>query len=172
MTIDIIVTVVAGILMAVAVFGTIYPLLPGSPVALVTLIAWGWVLGSAASWTAAGIGALFVCVGWSASAVLTGRKLKKQSIPKGSILIAALAGIVGMFVIPVFGLFLGFAGGLFLSEYVRLERLPRRGKIQHRDPESDGHGHADRILDGVSCSIGVDDRGDRPLHGGVSGAPA
>ena len=120
MTTDIIVTVVAGILLAVAVFGTIYPLLPGSPVALVTLIAWGWVLGSAASWTAAGIGALLVCVGWSAGAVLTGRKLKKQSIPKGSILVAALAGIIGMFVIPVAGLFLGFAGGLFLSEYVRL----------------------------------------------------
>lgn len=128
MTIDIIVTVVAGILLAVAVFGTIYPLLPGSPVALVTLIAWGWVLGSAASWTAAGIGALFVCVGWSASAVLTGRKLKKQSIPKGSILIAALAGIVGMFVIPVAGLFLGFAGGLFLSEYVRLNDSRTAGR--------------------------------------------
>ena len=128
MTSDIIVTVVAGILLAVAVFGTIYPLLPGSPVALVTLIAWGWVLGSAASWTAAGIGALFVCVGWSASAVLTGRKLKKQSIPKGSILVAALAGIVGMFVIPVAGLFLGFAGGLFLSEYVRLRDSRTAGR--------------------------------------------
>ena len=128
MTTDIIVTVVAGILLAVAVFGTIYPLLPGSPVALVALIAWGWVLGSAASWTAAGIGALFVCVGWSASAVLTGRKLKKQSIPKGSILVAALAGIVGMFVIPVAGLFLGFAGGLFLSEYLRLSDYRTAGR--------------------------------------------
>ena len=128
MTIDIIATVVAGVILAVAVFGTIYPLLPGSPVALAALIGWGWVLGSAASWTAAGVGALLVCVGWSASAVLTGRKLKRQSIPKGSILIAALAGIVGMFVIPVAGLFLGFAGGLFLSEYVRLSDYRTAGR--------------------------------------------
>jgi uncharacterized protein YqgC (DUF456 family) len=119
MTTDIIVTVVAGILLAVAVFGTVYPVLPGSPVALVTLIAWGWVLGSAASWTAAGIGALLCCLGWSASALLTGRKLKKQHIPRGSILVAVLAGIIGMFVIPVAGLFVGFAAGLFVSEYVR-----------------------------------------------------
>jgi uncharacterized protein YqgC (DUF456 family) len=119
MTTDIIVTVVAGILLAIAVFGTIYPILPGSPVALVTLIAWGWVLGSAASWTAAGIGALFCCIGWSASALLTGRKLKKQQIPRRSILIAVLAGIVGMFVLPFFGLFIGFAAGLFVSEYAR-----------------------------------------------------
>jgi uncharacterized protein len=119
MTTDIIVTVVAGLLLAVAVFGTIYPILPGSPIALVTVIAWGWVLGSAASWTAAGVAALLACIGWSASLILTGRRLKKQKIPGRSILIAALAGIVGMFVIPVAGLFIGFAAGLFVSEYVR-----------------------------------------------------
>ncbi len=119
MTTDIIVTVVAGILLAVAVFGTVYPVLPGSPVALVALIAWGWVLGSAASWSAAGIGALLVCVGWSASALLTGRKLKGREIPRRSIIAAVLAGIVGMFVIPVVGLFVGFAVGLFVSEYAR-----------------------------------------------------
>jgi len=73
-----------GILLAVAVCGTVYPVLPGSPVALVTLIAWGWVLGSAASWTAAGIGVLLACVGCSASALLTGRKLKRQHIPRRS----------------------------------------------------------------------------------------
>jgi hypothetical protein len=123
MNTDIVVTVVAGILLALAVFGTVYPVLPGSPVALVTLIAWGWVLGSAASWTAAGIGALLALGGWSASALLTGRWLKKERIPKRSILVAVLAGIVGMFMIPLFGLFVGFAGGLFLSEYVRVGDL-------------------------------------------------
>ncbi|OFW58162.1 MAG: hypothetical protein A2133_00605 [Actinobacteria bacterium RBG_16_64_13] len=119
MVIDIIVTIVAGVFLAVAVFGTMYPVLPGSPVAFVTLIAWGWVLGSAASWTAAGIGALLACVGFLASALLTGRRLKKEQIPRRSILVAVLAGIVGMFVIPVAGLFVGFAAGLFVSEYVR-----------------------------------------------------
>jgi hypothetical protein len=120
MAVDIAATVVAGILLAVAVFGTFYPVLPGSPVALVALIGWGWVLGSAASWTAAGVGALLALIGWSASALLTGRRLKKERIPKRSILVAVVAGIVGMFVIPLFGLFIGFAGGLFLSEYVRV----------------------------------------------------
>src|SRR5665647_1161002 len=100
MATDIIVTIVAGILLAVAVFGTVYPVLPASLVALVTLIVWGWVLGSAASWTAAGIGALLICVGWSARALLTGRMLKMRHIPRGSILVAVLAGVIGMFVIP------------------------------------------------------------------------
>lgn len=119
MTADIIVTVVAGILLAVAVFGTVFPVLPGSPVALVTLIAWGWVLGSAASWTAAGVGAFLALIGFSASALLTGRKLKKERVPKRSVLVAVVAGIVGMFAIPFFGLFIGFALGLYVAEYLR-----------------------------------------------------
>jgi uncharacterized protein YqgC (DUF456 family) len=119
MTVDIVVTVVSGLLLAVAAFGTVFPVLPGSPIAFVTLIAWGWVLGSAASWTAAGIGAFFALIGFSASALLTGRRLKKERIPKRSILVAVLAGIVGMFVIPLFGLFIGFALGLYLAEYCR-----------------------------------------------------
>lgn len=119
MSADVIVTIVAGILLAVAAFGTVYPVLPGSPVALVTLIGWGWALGSAASWTAAGVGAVLVSVGWAAGAVLTGRKLKKERIPRRSVLAAVAGGIVGMFLIPVVGIFVGFAAGLFASEYVR-----------------------------------------------------
>jgi uncharacterized protein YqgC (DUF456 family) len=119
MTSDIIVTVVAGLFLAAAAFGTVVPVLPGSPIAFLTLIAWGWVLGSAASWTAAGVGAFFALIGFSASALLTGRKLKTQRIPKRSILVAVVASIVGMFVIPFFGLFIGFALGLYLAEYVR-----------------------------------------------------
>jgi uncharacterized protein len=119
MTVDIIVTVVAGIMLAVAAFGTVFPILPGSPIAFVTLIAWGWVLGSAASWAAAGVGAFFALIGFSASALLTGRRLKKERIPKRSVMVAVLVGIVGMFVIPFFGLFLGFALGLFAAEYAR-----------------------------------------------------
>jgi len=123
MVVDIVVTVVAGIMLAVAAFGTIYPILPGSPVAIVTLIVWGWVLGSAASWTAALVGVLFSALGFSASALLVGRKMKQQRIPRRSIVIGALCGIVGMFVIPIAGLFVGFAIGLFFSEAVRRDDL-------------------------------------------------
>ena len=119
MTVDIIVTVIAGLFLVAAAFGTVVPVLPGSPISFVTLIVWGWVLGSTASWSAAGVGALFALIGFAASALLTGRKLKQQRIPKRSILIAVVAGIVGMFVIPLFGLFVGFALGLYLAEYFR-----------------------------------------------------
>lgn len=120
---DIVITVVAGILLVVAAVGTIYPALPGSPIAIVTLIAWAWILGSASSWVAGILGALLAVVGWSASAVLTGRKLKQHEVPGVSILVAVIGALVGMYLIPVVGVFVGFALGLFASELVRRQDL-------------------------------------------------
>ena len=79
---QIIVTIVAGILLVVAAIGTVYPLLPGSLLALVTLVVWAWIIDSWAAWTVAVIGSLLVVAGWSASAVLTGRKLKQRRSPR------------------------------------------------------------------------------------------
>lgn len=116
---DILATVIAGILLVVAAVGVVYPVLPGSLIAIVTLLVWAWVIGSWPAWVAAVIGVLLCAVGWSASVVLTGRKLKELEVPKWSILVAALAGLIGMFLIPVVGIFVGFAVGLLVSEAVR-----------------------------------------------------
>lgn len=123
MDLEIITTVVAGILLALAALGTIVPVLPGSLLTIGTLLAWGWILGSGASWWSAGIGMGIALVGWSASTVLTGRSLKKQMIPRGSIFLAVVLGIAGMFLVPVLGLFLGFGAGLLLGEYARRRNL-------------------------------------------------
>lgn len=116
---DIAITVVAGVLLVVAAVGVVYPVLPGSPVAIVTLIVWAAVLGSWAAWVAGAVAALVCAVGLSASAVLTGRKLKQLEVPRWSILVAAVAGIAGLFLIPVVGIFVGFAAGLLVSEWIR-----------------------------------------------------
>jgi len=116
---DILITVLAGILLVVAAVGTIYPILSGSLIAIVTLLLWAWAMGSWPAWVAAIVGALICVVGWSASAVLTGRKLKQLQVPRWSILVAVVGGVVGMFLIPVVGLFVGFGVALLLSEWVR-----------------------------------------------------
>jgi uncharacterized protein YqgC (DUF456 family) len=116
---DILVTVLAGILLVVAAVGTIYPVLPGSLIAIVTLLLWAWAMGSTWAWTAAIVGSVICLVGWSASAVLTGRKLKQLEVPKWSILVAVVGAVVGLFLIPVIGPFVGFGVALLLSEWVR-----------------------------------------------------
>lgn len=119
MDLQVITTVVAGLLLAVAVVGTIVPVLPGSLLAIGTLLAWAWIIGSPAAWWCAGIGMALALAGFSASAVLTGRNMKQQKIPRGSIALGIALAVVGMFVIPVLGLFLGFALGLVLGEFAR-----------------------------------------------------
>lgn len=116
---QIIYTIIAGLLLVVSALGTIFPVLPGSLLTIGTLLGWGWLLGSGASWWAAGLGMAIALLGWSASAVLTGKKLKEHQIPKGSILFAVVGAIAGAFLIPVIGMFVGFAVGLFAGESVR-----------------------------------------------------
>jgi uncharacterized protein len=137
---EIITTVIAGLLLAVAVLGTIIPILPGSILAIITLIAWAWILGSPAAWTAAIIGSGLAVAGMSASAVLTGRKMKQQQIPHGPIVAGIVCAIVGMFVIPVVGLFVGFAVGLLAAELVRRRNLQAAVKSSWEAMKSMGLG--------------------------------
>ena len=116
---DIAITIVTGVLLVVAAVGVVYPVLPGSPVAIAILLVWAAVVGSTAAWVTGVIAALLCVAGWSASAVLPGRRLKQLQVPGWSIAVAAVAGIAGMFLIPVVGIFVGFAVGLLVSEWIR-----------------------------------------------------
>ncbi|MDO5669829.1 MAG: DUF456 domain-containing protein [Corynebacterium sp.] len=122
-TLEAITTGAAALLLVVGVLGTIIPILPGSLLTIGTLLVWAWVLGSAASWTAGLIGIALAVVGMSASAILTGRKMRREQIPRGPVLFGVVVGVVGMFIVPVVGLFLGFALGLLLAEYARRRDL-------------------------------------------------
>ncbi|HZL64941.1 MAG TPA: DUF456 domain-containing protein [Thermoleophilia bacterium] len=48
-----------------------------------------------------------------------GAKAQAAEVPKRSIAVAIACGLVGMYLIPVVGLFVGFGAGLLASEYLR-----------------------------------------------------
>jgi uncharacterized protein len=112
-------TIICGLLIAVGMTGIIVPVLPGSVTIAIGLLVWALVLQSTLGWVVFAVGMVFVAAGMLAGAVLTGRRLKERKIPNRSILVGIIAGIAGFFVIPVVGLFVGFAVGLLLSEFVR-----------------------------------------------------
>ncbi|MFJ5957835.1 DUF456 domain-containing protein [Paenarthrobacter sp. NPDC092416] len=125
MNAEIVVTILCGLAIAVGVAGTIIPILPGSILIGVSLLAWAiWGGAGALGWVVFGIGLVFVVAGMAASAVLTGRKLKEHGIPNRSVLVGLVLGVVGMFVIPVVGLLVAFAVGLLLSEVQRTRNFP------------------------------------------------
>ncbi|MCU1517442.1 MAG: hypothetical protein JWQ75_2163 [Pseudarthrobacter sp.] len=119
-----VVTVLCGLAILVGVAGTIIPVLPGSFLIGLSLLAWAiWGGAGTAGWVVFAVGMVFVLAGMAASAVLTGRKLKEHRIPSRSVVVGLVAGVAGMFVIPVVGLFVGFAAGLLISELVRTRSL-------------------------------------------------
>lgn len=121
---DILVTVIAALAIAVGLAGIVVPVLPGSILIIAALLGWALGIQSTAAWWAFGVGAALALAGLLSSAVLTGRKLKQRKVPNTSILAGVVVGVVGMFVIPVVGLIVGFAVGLLLSEYLRRRSLP------------------------------------------------
>lgn len=112
-------TVICGLAILVGAAGVIIPVLPGSLLIGVSLLVWALVVGQPVGWVVLGVGALFVAAGMLSSTVLTGRAMKERQIPGRSIIAGLVLGVVGFFVVPVVGLLLGFAVGLFLSELAR-----------------------------------------------------
>ena len=113
------ISLVAVLLLLVGLVGTVYPVLPGSLLNLVTALGWAALLGSPASWTFGVIAAGLAVAGLCAPAVLTGRRRRRERVARGPILWGVAGAAVGFFVIPVVGLFLGFAVGLFASQWAR-----------------------------------------------------
>ncbi|MDO8107932.1 DUF456 domain-containing protein [Isoptericola sp. b441] len=80
---------------------------------------------STSAWVVTGVGLVLLACGWSATYLLTGRRVASSGVPRSSIVVAAMAGVVGFFVLPVLGLLVFFPAGLFAMEYRRL-RDPAR----------------------------------------------
>lgn len=116
---EIIATIVTSVLIIIGCLGIIIPVLPGSVTALIGLIIWAVVLQSVEGWVVLALGATLLLAGMSASLVLTGSRLKRRAIPNRTLLFGVIGAVIGMFVIPVVGLVIGFIVGLLASETVR-----------------------------------------------------
>lgn len=130
MTLALTITLIAALLIGVGTIGIVYPILPGSLAVLTGLVLWGLIIRGAEGWSVLIAGALLVLAGMAAQAVLTGHTMKKRQIPNRSILWGVAGAVIGMFLIPVVGLFIGFATALFVSESVR------QGNIQRAIPDT------------------------------------
>ena len=119
MTLAIVITLISALLIGLGIVGIVYPILPGSFAVLGGTLLWGLTLRGPEGWWLLGLGLPIMLAGMAAQAVLTGKTLKQRAIPNRSILWGVLGAVIGMFVIPVVGLFVGFALALLLSETVR-----------------------------------------------------
>jgi uncharacterized protein YqgC (DUF456 family) len=106
--------------LVVAAVGILVPVLPGTFLALGALLVWAIATGGAIAWGAFGVMALVIGAGQVLKYLLPHKSLTAAGVPGRSILIGGVAAIVGFFLIPVVGLIVGFIGGLYVAEHLRL----------------------------------------------------
>lgn len=111
--------------LVVAAAGIIVPVLPGTVLALGALLVWAVITGGAVAWWAFAVSALVIGLGQVLKYLLPHKSMSAAGVPGRSILIGGVAAIVGFFVIPVVGLIVGFIGGVYVAEHVRLGDWPR-----------------------------------------------
>lgn len=112
--------VLAGVIIVVGLFGIVSLVLPGLLVVLAGVAVWAIPRGDALGWTVLAVAGALVVVGTVAKYVFPGRRLRNAGVPGRTLVAGGVLGIVGFFVVPVVGLFLGFVLGVWLAELARL----------------------------------------------------
>lgn len=120
MTVEVIAAIVAAVLALIGLAGIVFPVLPGSITVGAGALVWAIWGGSSWGWVAFAAIAVLLIIGAVSSLLLTGKSLQRNEVPKWPITVGLLLGVVGMFVLPGFGLPIGFALGLLLAEWYRV----------------------------------------------------
>jgi uncharacterized protein YqgC (DUF456 family) len=110
------------LLILVGLVGILVPVLPGSVLVLGAVLVWTLVQGGATAWTVLVVAAAFIGAGTVVKYVVPGRRLQQSGIPASTQWWGVLGAVVGFFVVPVLGLFLGFVVGVYAAEHRRLGR--------------------------------------------------
>lgn len=113
-----------GLAILVGLAGIVVPVLPGSVLILAAVLVWATEDGSSTAWVVSGVATSLLVAGAVVKYAVPGRRLKATGVPTLSIMLGGLLGIVGFFVIPIVGLFVGFVLGVYAAERHRLGRTP------------------------------------------------
>ena len=113
-------SVIASLVLLVGLAGIIVPVLPGSILVGAAIVGWAAFTGGQTAWVAAGIAVTLLVVGTVVKFAVPHRRLRETGVPTSTIVVGGVLGIVGFFAIPFIGLFVGFIGGVWLAEAVRL----------------------------------------------------
>nr|WP_198428677.1 DUF456 domain-containing protein [Nocardia bovistercoris] len=104
----------------VGLVGIIVPVLPGVILIFGAIAVWAFMTGGAGAWAVFGVATAFLVISGVVKYTWPGRRMKEAGVSNRALVIGALLGIVGFFVVPVVGLLIGFVLGVYLSELQRL----------------------------------------------------
>jgi uncharacterized protein len=114
------VELLCALVIAVGLVGIVVPILPGSILVLGAVLVWAWDVGGGTAWAVFAVAALLLVAGSVVKYLVPQRRLRTVGVPTSTQLAGAVLGVVGFFVVPVVGLFLGFVLGVYLAELRRI----------------------------------------------------
>ncbi len=111
---------VVGLVVAAGLVGILLPVLPGSALVLAAVLTWAVHTGGTLAWMVLAVVTTLLAVGGVVKYVVPRRRLADLGIPGSTQWSGAALALVGFFVVPVIGLFLGFILGVYLAEHRRV----------------------------------------------------
>lgn len=115
--------IIALLLMLVGLVGIVYPVLPGLIVIVVGVLVWALDARSGAGWILLTVVIAIYLAGVVLQWAVPGKRMKRAGVRTSTLLVGLAGAIVGMFVIPVVGLFVGFPVGVLLASFARTRDL-------------------------------------------------
>ncbi len=112
--------VLVAIAIAVGLVGILVPILPGSVLILGAVLVWAIEVGGTTAWVVFAVVTTLIAVGTVVKYAVPGKHLKTAGIPASTQWTGAAFAIVGFFVVPVIGIFIGFVVGVYVAERRRV----------------------------------------------------
>ncbi len=113
--------VLVGIAILVGLVGVVVPALPGLLLVWAAVLVWAVVERTTAAWVLLASATVLVAVSQVVKYLVPGRRMRAAGVPWTSLAGGGALGIVGFFVVPIVGAFLGFVLGVYLAERLRLD---------------------------------------------------
>lgn len=138
-----------GLAMAVGLVGVLIPVIPGLLLIAAAGLGWALLAEGIGPWVVFVVMAAVLAVGTVAKYVLPSRTLRQAGAPTSTLVLGAVGGIVGFFVIPVIGLLIGAIAGIFAGEMRRLADSRAAGRSTVATLKAIGIGMLIELLAGV-----------------------
>jgi len=110
---------IVGLVVLVGVVGVVVPLLPGTLLVAGGVVVWALEVRSVTGWVCTGVALGVLAAGAVVKYAVPGKRLSASGVPTSTLLLGAVLAVVGFFVVPVIGAFLGFVLGVYLAEVRR-----------------------------------------------------
>jgi uncharacterized protein YqgC (DUF456 family) len=125
--------VVVGLAIVTGIVGIVVPVLPGALLAWAAIAVWALAVGSATGWAVLAVATLVIGGAQVVKVLVPGRRLRDAGVPRRSIAVGVVLAVVGFFVVPVVGFFIGFPLGVYVEER---RRVGQHGSAWHSTREA------------------------------------